>query len=224
MGDVIGFLKKMFYHGCNSTENSNAKTDHSFWVYPALKPTVNSWDTHLPVGLYCNNHALLGSCVEDMSLTEFECMGHSSEEDSAVVYTGALPQSRSVSPALSSASGASTGDAGAVAGPGAGPAERTVSPSSDAADAEESFTTAEDLANVIASYTPSTWQPVTTTQDSNNDKAITDLLDRITKLEQRQQYNTVYRIVAELFALLLLSLYFLKSTPHVATSSRDVDL
>lgn len=218
MGDVIGFLKKMFYHGCNSTENSNAKTDHSFWVYPALKPTVNSWDTHLPVGLYCNNHAFLGSCVEDMSLTEFECMGHSSEEDSAVVYTGALPlplpQSRSVSPALSSASDCSNG---AAVAPTSHVFERTVSPSSDA----------EDLADAIATGDFSSYERRQTTQDnrSSNDKVISELFERVAKLEQADPYSTLYRIIAELVAVIVLAFYFLRVAPTASgSSSRDVDL
>lgn len=224
----------MFYHGCGPAENPSANSDHSFWVYPCGKPTVNSWDTHLPVGLYCNNHMLMGSCIEDMTLTEFECMGHSSEADSAVIYTGALPlplplpPSRSVSPALSSASGSSAPAAAARV-------ERSVSPVSETAGfaVEDSYSAAEELATAISSYKLGRFEPTAASaqeqeqqeqQEQSSSKAIADLLDRIVKLEQRQQYSTVYRIVAELFALLLLSLYFLKSTPHVVTSSRDVDL
>ena len=251
----------MFYHGCGSTENPNAQTDHSFWTYPCTKPTVNSWDTHLPVGLYCNNHLLVGSCIADMSLTEFECMGHESEANSAVVYTGALPlplpPSRSVSPALSSASAvsvvAASASASAVAGRSVSPdrgcdcldtaTATTAAATADSADSEDSaeaeaedsteagladsYQTVDELASSIAYYKLSSFeeqQEQQEQQQQTNDKTVADLLDRIAKLEQRNQYNSLYRIVAELFAVLLLSLYFLKSTPHVATSSRDVDL
>lgn len=206
----------MFYHGCGATENPNASTDHSFWTYPCGKPTVNSWDTHLPVGLYCNNHAFLGSCVEDMSLTEFECMGHSSEADSAVVYTGALPlpQSRSVSPALSSASDCSNG------APATRVFERSISPSN----------AADDLADAIATGDFSSYERNErrqTTQDNriSNDKVISELFERVAKLEQADRYSTLYRIVAELIAVIALAFYFLRVAPTASgSSSRDVDL
>ena len=196
-----------FYHGCGPSESPLARTNHSFWVYPASKPTVYNWHTHLPVGLHCNNHFFVGTCEEDMTLTEFECLGHDDIVDSAVVYTGALPLSRS---------------------------------NSDIDDERH----IEELVSLLTTHLPPFSQGQQEQQEQGHQghqqqeqeqqeqghqghqeqeqeqiSSYNDLVERITRLERSQEYYNVYRIVTELFALLVLCFYVLRNSP-----SRNVDV
>lgn len=191
-----------FYHGCGPSQSPLARTNHSFWVYPASKPTVYSWHTHLPVGLHCNNHFFVGACEEDMTLTEFECLGHDDIVDSAVVYTGALPLSRSNS------------------------------------DIDEERPLNE-LVDLLTSHLPPFSQEQQEEQEQEQgqeeeqegqeqeqqNSTYNDLVERITRLERSQEYYNVYRIMAELFTLLILFFYVLRnSDSRNLVAGRDVDL
>jgi hypothetical protein len=54
---------------------------------------------------------------------------------------------------------------------------------------------------------------------------ISELFERVAKLEQADPYSTLYRIAAELVAVIVLAFYFLRVAPTASgSSSRDVDL